>query len=601
MRFLRYKEDKERALCSYKMIDATRSEGENRMGGMGSFWVGTSGLQTSQNAINVTANNLANLDTTGYVRQQVLQSDRNYRTTSTSPAIANTQVGLGVTIAEVVHTRDMFLDKYYRTETGRQAFYNTLSTTVGEVQDIFQELEGQQFEAVLTDFQEAFSELAKAPGDSVNQNLVIQKATSFISRAQAVMTSLTEYQENLNQQVGDMVNTINGMGEDIVELNKQIAKIEAGGTETAYDLRDQRDSILDELSQYVKIDYKELDNGTITVTVEGTEFVEGARYNQLQATAEGTSGYVTPTWSHLSNYDTGSLKYLYSNLTREISTDRNTDVGQMKALLLSRGDGTANYLDGISDELSALGIDMDSMAESSVLMTVQAQLDTLVHSMVTEINNIFSPLTELEADVTYTDANGDTQTLKAGTLIWDEENGAVGSDGEGPGRELFTRLFTDRYTEVEGDDGNTYYVYNEEDYTDSTTLYTLSNLKVNADLTQDGTLLPYTYATDDVAQQMGEQLESLWNTKIDSLGGKTFVGYYSSIISDVADAGNVYEGMASTLTTTVASITNKRDEIIGVSSDEELSNMIRYQSAYNAASRYINVVDQMLETLVTSL
>ena len=92
--------------------------------GMGSLYIGASGLQQSQNALNTTANNLANVETTGYVRQQVLFADRDYNTFDTKSAISKQQAGLGVNIADVVHTRDYFLDKYYRTENGRQAFYD---------------------------------------------------------------------------------------------------------------------------------------------------------------------------------------------------------------------------------------------------------------------------------------------------------------------------------------------------------------------------------------------------------------------------------------------------------------------------------------------
>ncbi len=86
--------------------------------GMGSLYIGASGLQNSQNALNTTANNLANADTKGYVRQQVLFADRDY-VTFKGAAISKQQAGLGLAIADVIHTRDYFLDKYYRTEKGR--------------------------------------------------------------------------------------------------------------------------------------------------------------------------------------------------------------------------------------------------------------------------------------------------------------------------------------------------------------------------------------------------------------------------------------------------------------------------------------------------
>ena len=139
--------------------------------GMGSLYVASSGLQNSQNALNTTANNLSNVDTEGYVRQQVLFQDRNYTTFNTTAAISNQQAGLGVTIADVVHTRDIFLDKYYRSESGRQAFYQACSDTATELETFYQELEGATFQSALIgdddgndgSFWAAIEELAKDP------------------------------------------------------------------------------------------------------------------------------------------------------------------------------------------------------------------------------------------------------------------------------------------------------------------------------------------------------------------------------------------------------------------------------------------------------
>ena len=93
---------------------------------MGSLYVGQSGLQTGQNALNTTAHNMSNVDTVGYTRQQVQQTARTYRTLSkTNSANAYQQAGLGVQYARVKQVRDYFLDKTYRRESGRSAFYDT--------------------------------------------------------------------------------------------------------------------------------------------------------------------------------------------------------------------------------------------------------------------------------------------------------------------------------------------------------------------------------------------------------------------------------------------------------------------------------------------
>ena len=113
--------------------------------GFGSLYIGASGLQNSQNALNTTSNNLANVNTKGYVRQQVLQVDRNYTTFNTTASISQQQSGLGMKIGDVVHARDIFLDKSYRNASGRQAFYAATYEAVDEVYTFYQELQGQAF------------------------------------------------------------------------------------------------------------------------------------------------------------------------------------------------------------------------------------------------------------------------------------------------------------------------------------------------------------------------------------------------------------------------------------------------------------------------
>ncbi len=80
-----------------------------------------------------------------------------------------------------------------------------------------------------------------------------------------------------------------------------------------------------------------------------------------------------------------------------------------------------------------------------------------------------------------------------------------------------------------------------------------------------------------------------------------FVTYYNSLVSQVANSGDVYDSIKEAQEKTVTSISEAREQIVGVSSDEELEYMIQFQNAYNASSRYINVVSEMLEHLVSTL
>lgn len=583
--------------------------------GFGSLFIGVSGLQNSQNALNITANNLANVDTKGYVRQQVLYSDRNYVTLSTTPAVGKMQSGLGVKIGDVLHTRDMFLDRLYRVESGRLGFYEATYEASSEVETYFQEMEGQTFQDAIGDFYQAFQELAKAPDDSIYQNLVIQKAQLFTSRAGAVYAGLQSYQYNINTQISDDVKRINELGNMIHELNDRIQNVEAADVETAMTLRDARDLAIDELSGLVEVSCSETVDGIVRISVEGHEFIDEATCHEVGMKRDKASGFITPYWTHLSDPARDEYTYLFS-FDRDISMENENDMGSLKALLLARGDKTANY----TDILDMRPKDYNDTTGMSVMLRAEAQIDQLFHGMVTEINNLLCPNTDASnyiaglggnTTVTMTDAEGNTYTVKADTQILDMDQCAVGSNGELPPQELFTRLGTERYTKVTYTDPATgekkdYYLYNEEDPFDTTKQYTLKSVSVNEKLVLDETLFPHLRQNGDVDQQMGEALAAVWKKEILTVSpndGKRycFGDYYAAMTGEFATFGKVYGATTLNLQDTVLSVDNQRQQVMGVSSDEELGAMIKYQNAYNASSRFINVVNEMIEHLIMQL
>ena len=225
---------------------------------MGSLYVGSSGLQTSQNALNTTAHNLSNVDTAGYTRQQVQQAAKHYTTVSINPtSVANQQTGLGVTYSSVKQVRDVFLDATYRREAGRCSFYELTTETMEEVESLLGELNGEAFQTTMSQMWTSVQELAKDPSSSITQGLLVQKAEEMVERAVNIYEGMAFYQDNLNNQVAQQVEKINEYGKQIIELNEQIRKIEVGGIEHANDLRDLRNSILDELGALVEINVTE--------------------------------------------------------------------------------------------------------------------------------------------------------------------------------------------------------------------------------------------------------------------------------------------------------------------------------------------------------
>lgn len=576
---------------------------------MGSLFIGVSGLQTSQNALNTTANNLANVDTKGYVRERIYQADRNYYTFDTTAAVSRQQSGLGVTVGDVIHARNVFLDKTYRTQAGRSSFYSTTYEAVSEVETLFQELEGTAFEDVLTGdsgLWVAFQEFAKKPTEREIQNLVIQKASLFASRSQAVYDGLTRYQSNLNSQISEGIDRVNEIADSIYKLNIDIMSIESGGIETAMNLRDQRDLLLDELAGYGDISFKEVAGGAVKVKFENVTIVDEMHAYEMGKQKDEVTGFITPYWPYLSDSNKDE-HYQVFDITETISTANKNDIGKLKALVYARGGKHANYLDmdGVTEK------QYDDTLGNSVLMNTEAEFDTLVHKLVTAINDIFCPNVASTKAITGTDEQGNSVTYGVGTKILDAANCCVGQDGELPPQELFSRTGCERYTKVTGDDGNVYYVYNEEDPTDTALQYTTKSIHINPVLKESESKLP-AYTQDGkpgelpAAYSLGESISKLWEEELLYLSPHdttpcTFSEFYNKMTGSLATVGDVFKSTADGLESTTLTTDNARQQTLGVSSDEELTNMIKYQNAYNAASRYINVVSEMIQTLITQM
>ena len=236
----------------------------------GALYIGDSGLRTSQNALNTVAHNLSNLNTPGYVRQQVANTDTTYTNTTGN---RNLRVGDGVKYAECRHVRDAFLDATYREEKGRLDYYEKSYAAMTEIEDILGELDGAAFKGSLGGLWEAMQQLSTSPNDNTYISLLVSKAASFIENATAVYSSFIEFQDNLNKQVVSAVKEINSIGQQIHELNKRITKIEVAGVEHANDLRDKRDLLIDQLAGYGNISYEEQPNGMVTVRFNHNDFV----------------------------------------------------------------------------------------------------------------------------------------------------------------------------------------------------------------------------------------------------------------------------------------------------------------------------------------
>lgn len=568
---------------------------------MGSLYIGSSGLQTSQNALNTTAHNLSNVDTTGYTRQQVQQSNRAYVTLSTDPkSIANKQTGLGVTYSRVKQVRDYFLDKTYRKESGRSMFYEVSTEVMEEVESQLGELNGEAFQTTMTDFWTAVQELSKDPSSSVTQGLIVQRASEFVQRASAVYDGLSSYQDNLNTQIRQNVDKINKYGNQLLTLNDQIRAIESGGIEHANDLRDARNQILDELAELTNMSFSEDRYGSVSVQIEGVDFVKDGTCYEIAMKTDEATGFVTPFWPMNASYttrDDGTRVYNIDgaevfDLSIEISSDLGTDIGGLKAMLLARGDHRANYTDLAEGKY-------DSVSQS-VVMNIQGEFDQMIHNVVTKINDILADAAGVqEGQLTI---NGQTETYRYCTV---DQDGYMRMEDGSP-IQLFTKVTTDGYEKVTTDDGKEYWVMKKEKADSPESLYTIGNLQVNPTLLQEPSKLGFRLADGSEDKETADALKAAFTEEAYTLNPNvqkktTFVDYYTDLVSQVANFGYVFRSIYENQVNTVEATQSAREQVVGVSTDEELSNMIKFQNAYNASSRYINVISEMLEHIISTL
>lgn len=598
----------------------------------GGLYVGKSGLQTSQNALNTVAHNLSNQNTTGYVRQQVAMTDTYYNTISTTKAISNSQTGDGVRYSEVRHIRDYFFDMKYREESGRYSFYETSYSTTLEIEDILGELDGAAFKDSLDGLWTAMEELSKTPSDSTYMSMLVSKAASFVQNATSVYQSFIEYQDNLNLQIKDMVDEINAIGTRIDELNKKISMIETGGIEKANDLRDERDLLIDTLAGYGNITYSEDANSRVTVRFNGTDFVTDAGAYKMGLQQDDETGFYTPYWEQnaIKTTDGNGREILdisvaqVFKLSETISTDAGTDVGGLRALLLARGDHVANFMDlsnnATQKKLDALKLNSvdeynkdpegyelkyynDNIA-NSLMMNIEAEFDNLVHAVVTKVNEVLADNCDPKSGYLCNDDGTPMQLFLKGSYtpyekITDKNEIQAAKDS---GAKLY---------EIYDENGNgtgTYWKYVEEydasDPDSRKNLYNCANLKINQELVQTPSKLGFVKEDGSTDYSLGKQLlKAFEDAEIyinpNATKASSFENCYTEIVNQMSTMGNVFKDVYEYQQLAVEQAESNRQSVIGVSSDEELEHMIMYQNAYNAASRYINVINTLLDSVIS--
>lgn len=535
---------------------------------MSSLGIAFSGLKAAQVGLSTTGHNVSNAEVDGYTRQQTIQQFSTTTTLGTSKTGSGLlQLGLGTDVSVIRQIRNKFYDIKYRDANTVAGYFAAKYETGNEVENIIGELESDyKAQDVINDIWDAINELSIYPDGIETRSAFIETCVTFMDKIKNIGDNLYEYQLNLNEQVKDCVTNINTIVDKINTLNQQIVSSEMSGLR-ANDYRDTRNNLLDELSGLCDIIVKEGSDGRVDILtgsgdellVNGFQSKIGLRY------CNGEYPFVEPVFTRETSIlpaDNTTAKALYKTLASDdLRGESGNTNGKLKGLLVSRGEDIANYTTPEED------------VNNFLIPKMQRQVDNLFHAVVVMLNDAVK---STDTDKRY-DLNGDEST----TEIFSRKTG------------LEANPYLDRNV--------------AEDKDDFSTLYTMYNVEINSKILEtDGyNYLAFSTAPDNLSDpSVLNDLSSKWKKDAKDYDGNTLLGgqsidsYYRAVITDFGIEVEEALNYSDAQTTMLDTIENDRSAISGVSLDEELTNMLKYQHAYNAAARMVTIIDTMIDKVV---
>jgi len=276
----------------------------------GVLHVGQQALLAQQEALNVTAQNIANANTPGYSRQRVVME------TTTVVASDTGNMGTGVTIGDIERVYNSYLNHQIREESETLGRWQTEKNGLERVEVVFNEASQYGLSQSLGEFWNAWQDLVSNPSGYTERQMLIGSAEDLAHRFQGAYSDLSDIQAEMDNYVSQGVSEINIKAAGIAELNQKIVQIEAGSG-IANSFRDERDVLLKELSSLIDISAVEQDNSSLTLTLgDGGVLVEGAFSSNLTTLTNG-SGYQDVAWESApsvginSSISGGQLKGLF--------------------------------------------------------------------------------------------------------------------------------------------------------------------------------------------------------------------------------------------------------------------------------------------------
>ncbi len=462
----------------------------------------TSGLHAQLTGLNVTGHNIANVNTEGYSRQNVVLA------ASDPMRTVKFVFGTGVTEQAIRRTRDAFIDQQYRIQLSNLSMNQMLEADMEELQTIFNEPSETGLRYQLSAFFDGWQELANDPESEVTRYNIRESAKVLAESFQRVDEQMNIMGDNIDFELELKVKEMNDLGRKIADLNIKINTVESGGSQ-ANDLRDERDRNLDSLANLADIVYAEGSNGQINVSAGGVTLVSGASSLPIEVETYQSAG---------------ELKVRLKTMGQKLEVTVNN--GELKALAKVRNEIIPKYREA---------------------------LDSVAEALISEVNNIHKQGVGLKGSLNEIPHNNKFFSGTDASDIWIST--AVEND--------VSAIAVAERVEVKDEYGNV----------------TITGMAGN----------------NKIGLQIGELKRSLvLNNHTASIPDS-----FNVIIGDLGIEANKYKDLALNQDSMLNQFRNIRESSSGVSLDEEFTNLIKYQRAYQASARVITTVSEMYETLVT--
>ncbi|OQM46906.1 flagellar hook-associated protein FlgK [Anoxybacillus sp. UARK-01] len=516
------------------------------------------GMSTQQMALYVTGNNIANANTPGYSRQRVNFTETEpYPPASMNRPQIPGQMGTGVEAGSIQRVREGFLDMQYRNENNKLGYWEARADATAKMQDIMNEPSDNGLSKTMDEFWQSLQDLSTNPENEGARSVVRQRGLAVVETFHYLYDSLSQIQQDFGSQIGVTITQINSLTKQISDINKQISEIEPHGY-LPNDLYDQRDRLVDELSKLVNVQVEKVANGGNSLKI-----------------AEGTYNiYLTDSSGSPILDGSGNKIYLVQgSTTHTLSLPGGQDLD---------GDGVSETPNGPVAQFQVGSASISATAFSS------GKLLGLVESF------------------GYEDSSGDTKGIYPemiahlndlaytfGTIFNEVHKKGYGLDGTTTGVEFFSGLTsTDAAKQI----------------TLSSDIDNLSNIAASMDKTSGNGSNAINLANVGKMLLSSSSISLVGTTDTLDLAGLslplksgTIKSNYEGWIGKLGVDGQQAERMKNNSDTLLQSVEGNRQSVSSVSLDEEMTNMIKFQHAYNAAARQITAIDEMLDKIINGM